>query len=443
MALLRPLSGWGRYPIAECALHQPDSPAALVEALGGIPDGIARGNGRAYGDASLNRHAVVGMLRLDKLIDFDPLTGAIICEAGLLLSELIAAMLPRGWFPPVTPGTKFVTIGGMIASDVHGKNHHGAGSFCDHVEWIDLALGDGRVLRCSPTENAALFAATCGGMGLTGIVLRARFRLLKVETSMVRQRTLRAPTLAHAFALFEGTLGWTYSVAWIDCLASGRDLGRSAIILGEHALLDDIPADRRAAPLDRPARTAKRVPIDFPAAALSRIPVMMFNKLYYAVQRERDAIVDIDPYFYPLDALLEWNRIYGRRGFVQYQCVLPLAESEKGMTRLLRDIAAAGQASFLAVLKRFGKGSFGLLSFPMEGYTLALDFPANDSNFRLLARLDAITREHGGRIYLAKDARTDALSVAGYPHLDSFRAIRREFGFDTRFSSLQSQRLAL
>ena len=443
MSVVRPLAGWGRYPVVDCDLHQPGSPDALVETLGGLPQAIARGNGRAYGDASLNPAATVGMLRLDRLIDLDPATGVVTCEAGVLLSDLISAMLPRGWFPPVTPGTKFVTIGGMIASDVHGKNHHGAGSFCDHVEWFDLALGDGRVLRCSADDNEDLFAATCGGMGLTGIILRASFRLLKVETALVRQRTIRAPTLADAFAAFESTLDWTYSVAWIDCLAQGRDLGRSALILGEHALPDEIPVDRRAAPLARPDRAARRVPIDFPAVALSRPSVQIFNKLYYARQREGDAIADIDPYFYPLDAILEWNRIYGARGFVQYQCVLPLAASEAGMTLLLRDIAAAGQASFLAVLKRFGKGSFGLLSFPMEGYTLALDFPANAANFALLERLDAITRDHGGRIYLAKDSRTEALTTAGYPNLERFRAIRHQYGLDTRFSSLQSQRLGL
>ncbi|MFZ4382669.1 MAG: FAD-binding protein, partial [Sandarakinorhabdus sp.] len=431
------------YPVVDCDLHQPGSPAALLDLVDTLPQVIARGNGRAYGDASLNPAATIGTLRLDRLIDLDPATGAVTAEAGLLLKDLIAAMLPRGWFAPVTPGTKFVTIGGMIASDVHGKNHHGAGSFCDHVEWLDLALGDGRVLRCSPDENADLFAATCGGMGLTGIILRARFRLLKVETSLVRQRTIRAPNLADAFAAFESTLDWTYSVAWIDCLAQGRNLGRSAIILGEHALPDEIPAARRSAPLARPDRAARRVPIDFPTAALSRPSVQIFNKLYYARQVDGMAIVDIDPYFYPLDALLEWNRIYGAPGFVQYQCVLPLGASEAGMTLLLRAIAAAGQASFLAVLKRFGKGSFGLLSFPMAGYTLALDFPANAANFALLERLDAITRDHGGRIYLAKDARTSRLDTAGYPDLERFRAIRQQYGLETRFSSLQSQRLGL
>ena len=437
------LSGWGRYPVAECAVSTPRDAATVPALLDPLPDAIARGNGRSYGDAGMNPAATIDARRLDRLVDFDPATGLLVCEGGVLLSELIDAMLPRGWFAPVTPGTKLVTIGGMIASDVHGKNHHVAGSFCDHVEWIDLAIGEGRVLRCSAREHADLFAAACGGMGLTGVILRAAFRLLKVETAAVRQRTLRAPTLAHAFAAFEASLDWTYSVAWIDCLASGRHLGRSAILLGEHALRDELPPDRRNAPLRRAARKPKRVPVDFPAVALSRTPVRLFNRLYYAAQRPGDAIVDLDPYFYPLDAIRDWNRIYGRRGFVQYQCVLPLAKSEAGLTRLLTAIAAAGQASFLAVLKRMGRQSFGMLSFPMEGYTLALDFPATRSNLALLDRLDGITRDHGGRVYLAKDARAGAAAfAAGYPRLDEFRAARRRYGLD-RFSSLLSRRLEI
>ena len=440
------LSGWGRYPIVECETLRPGSPEAMIAAIASRPDAIARGNGRAYGDAAMNRAATLDARRLDRLLAFDPATGTVTCEAGLLLSELIDAMLPRGWWPPVTPGTKFVTIGGMIAADVHGKNHHGAGSFCDYVDWLDLAIGDddAALVRCSPTENADLFAATCGGMGLTGVVVRAAVRLLAVETSAVRQRTIRTPTLADAFACFDASLDWTYSVAWIDCLASGRDLGRSVVLLGEHARRDEIDPARRTTPFARTLRRPKKVPIDFPPGALGRMPVKLFNKLYYAKARPGDVIVDVDPYFYPLDALLDWNRIYGRRGFVQYQCVLPLAESMAGMNRLLTAIAADGDASFLAVLKRLGRSSFGMLSFPFEGYTLALDFPVKPASLALLNRLDAITAEHGGRIYLAKDARAEAaVFAAGYPRLDEFRALRRAYRLDTRFSSLLSRRLEL
>jgi decaprenylphospho-beta-D-ribofuranose 2-oxidase len=438
------LSGWGRYPVADCAVHRPSDAAAVSALLNALPAAIARGNGRSYGDASLNPEATIDTRRLDHLLDLDRATGSLVCEGGVLLADVIDAMLPRGWFPPVTPGTKFVTIGGMIACNVHGKNHHVAGSIGDHIEWLDLAIGEGRVLRCSASENADLFAATCGGMGLTGVILRACVRMFKVESAAVRQRKLRAPTLAHAFALFEESLEWTYSAAWIDCLANGRDLGRSIILLGEHALTNELPLARRAAPLVRAARRPKRMRVDFPALALSRAAVRIFNWLYYAAQRPGETIVDLEPYFYPLDEIYDWNRIYGRRGFVQYQCVLPLASSEAGVTRLLTEIAMRGQASFLAVLKRMGRQSVGMLSFPMEGYTLALDFPASPANLALLDRLDTITAEHGGRIYLAKDARLSANTfAASYPRLDEFRAVRRHYSLDRHFSSLLSRRLEI
>lgn len=438
------LAGWGRYPVRECTVWQPTTAQALHGTLTPLRTSIARGNGRSYGDASMNVDATIDMRRLDRLISFDEASGTLECEAGVLLSDLVAILVPRGWFPPVTPGTRMVTIGGMIASDVHGKNHHAVGSFCEHVDWFDLDLGDGRMVRCSPSENTDLFAATCGGMGLTGIIVRASFRMLKIETAFMRQRTIRVPDLEQALAVFEQSHGSTYSVAWIDCMATGKSLGRSAILLGEHATLDDLDPARRAVPLARPNRKPKTIPIDFPNFALSGFNVRMFNHLYYAMQRPGGAVVDLDPYFYPLDAIFEWNRIYGRRGFVQYQCVIPLATSEQGIRRLLEAISAAGAGSFLAVLKRMGPQSSGMLSFPMEGYTLALDFPATADNFALLERLDAITADHGGRVYLTKDARVSPdRFAAGYPRLNEFCTVRRQYGLDKRFSSLLSQRLGL
>ena len=444
MTQATPLSGWGRYPVVACAVEHPGDPAAAQTLAARLPDLIARGNGRSYGDASLNRNATLDVRRLDRLLAFDATTGTLTCESGVLLSELIDAMLPQGWFPPVTPGTKFVTIGGMIASDVHGKNHHGAGSFCDHLDWLELATGGGPPIRCSATENANLFAATCGGMGLTGVILRAAFHMLRVETAMVRQRTIHAPNLAAAMTLFENTSDWTYAVAWIDCLAAGAALGRSVLLLGEHATVEELAPDRRAAPFARPVRRAKRLPVDFPSFALSRTSVKLFNKVYYAAQRPGDRLVALDPFFYPLDALLDWNRMYGRGGFVQYQCVIPLAASAAGLRALLEEISATGNASFLAVLKRMGSKSFGMLSFPQEGYTLALDFPATAASFALIARLDAITAHHGGRVYLAKDAcLTAERFTASYPRLQEFRAILDRTGDGRRFSSNLSNRLEI
>jgi FAD/FMN-containing dehydrogenase len=405
---------------------------------------IARGAGRSYGDSSLNPDGVVATDRLAHILELDESSGEIVCEAGVLLSDIIEVTLPRGWFPPVTPGTRFVTVGGMIASDVHGKNHHLSGSFADHVLWLDLALPDGSVLRCSREQNAELFAATMGGMGLTGVVLRCGFRLMAVGSAWIRQTTIRTHDLESTFDAFERAASATYSVGWIDTLTGGSHLGRSVVSLGEHARADELDAGRGADPLRPPGKRPLAVPFDFPSFALSPPSVRVFNELIYWGTTPGEAIRDLYAYFYPLDSLLHWNRIYGRSGFVQYQCVLPLDESLQGMRRLLDVIARAGGGSFLAVLKRMGPESFGLLSFPMEGYTLALDFPASPHNLRLLDRLDAITAEHRGRIYLAKDARAAAAAIeAGYPRLAQFRDIRRRYGLTGKLESLQSRRLDL
>jgi FAD/FMN-containing dehydrogenase len=345
---------------------------------------------------------------------------------------------------PVTPGTKVVTVGGLIAADVHGKNHHGAGSFCEHVLSLDLALADGSIVTCAKERNGELFAATCGGMGLTGVILRATVKMVAVETSRIRLRTVRAANLSDAISVFESEQDVTYSVAWINCLAQGHDLGRSIVFLGEHARADELPAADRAKPLARTHRNPKAVLVDFPAFVLSRPAVRLFNALYFHRHRAGTMLLDLDPYFYPLDAIHDWNRMYGRHGFVQYQPVLPLAESREGLRRLLAEVAKAGQASFLAVLKRMGSQSFGMLSFPLRGYTLTLDFPATARNLALLDRLDHIVREHGGRVYLAKDARTSpAMIEAGYPRLGKFRDVRRRFALAERFASQQSRRLEL
>jgi decaprenylphospho-beta-D-ribofuranose 2-oxidase len=404
---------------------------------------IARGNGRSYGDSSLNPELTMSLLALDRMIAFDETTGVLTCEAGAMLGEIIDLFLGRGWFLPVTPGTRFVTIGGMVASDVHGKNH-GAGSFGDHLEWFDLAVEPGQVLRCSPAENAELFAATCGGMGLTGVILRVAFRMLRVETAMMRQRTIHARSLKETLDLLFRNGNGTYSVAWIDCVARGASLGRSVVTLAEHATRYELPASMRAHPFHRPVPQPKRLPVDLPIFVLSPLSVRLFNEGYYWAHGPGDQLATLDNYFYPLDGILEWNRIYGRRGFAQYQCVLPTEESAAGMQRLLAAISATGDASFLTVLKLMGRQSFGPLSFPRPGFTLALDFAVKPETLALMDRLDAITAEHGGRLYLTKDSRMSRdMLERGYPRLDEFRRVRREYGLDARFQSLQSQRLEL
>jgi decaprenylphospho-beta-D-ribofuranose 2-oxidase len=439
--LTKPLSGWGNYPRIAVRQLAPAGRAGVLAALAAEPGLIARGNGRAYGDAALNPRATLSMLGARGLLAFDPEAGRVTVEAGLLLGDLIEKMLPHGWFVPVTPGTKFVSVGGAVAADVHGKNHHGAGSFSAHVEAFDMALADGRVLTCSATEHPDIFAATCGGMGLTGLILAVTLRLLRVETSLIRQETRRCANLADVMAAFEDARHWSYSVAWIDCLARGASLGRSLLFLGEHARRDEAGQGRGGLLPTR--RRPVRVPVDFPSWALNRWSVAAFNELYWRRARPGTAFVDYDRYFYPLDAILEWNRIYGRAGFVQYQCVLPKAASDAGLTALLTRISRAGAGSFLSVLKLFGAPA-KMLSFPLEGFTLALDFPANRTTFALLDELDAIVADHGGRLYLAKDARMGAaLFRRGYPHLPEFEALRTRIDPEQKFWSVQSRRLGL
>ena len=375
--------------------------------------------------------------KVNRFLHFDPLTGELQCEAGVLLADVVRTFAPRGWFPPVTPGTKFVTVGGMAACDVHGKNHHGAGSFGRHLQWLDVMLADGAVVRAQPEDD--LFGAVVGGMGLCGVILRLAFRLIPIESGVVRQETVAAPDLAAAMRTFEARRDATYSVAWIDCLATGRAQGRSLVHLGEHATADEA----RSAPPARPKRD-RRVPVDFPSFALNPLSVRAFNEVYWRRGKPGASLVGYEPYFYPLDGVLEWNRIYGSQGFVQHQCVLPPESAEPALRLMLGRIAARGAGAFLAVLKLMGEATPGCpLSFPMPGWTLALDFKADAANFSLLIELDAIVADHGGRLYLAKDARAGASSLRGYPELDRFRRLRDRFDPHRRFRSLLSERLGL
>jgi decaprenylphospho-beta-D-ribofuranose 2-oxidase len=444
------LGGWGRYPRVATRLCAPRDEAGVCDALAGSGAVIARGNGRAYGDSAVSPGTTLDMRRFNRMLSFDESSGVLVAESGVLLGDVIAAFLPRGWFPHVTPGTKFVSLGGAIAADVHGKNHHKEGSFGRYVEWIELMGPDGGVLRCSPSQNAELFAWTLGGMGLTGVILRAAIRLRRVESGWIRQTTLAAPDLDAALAIFERTQDATYSVAWIDCLAHGPSLGRSLVMLGEHAKLDELEQRQRASPFETPRRATRNVPLDFPGWALNGFSVSLFNDLYYSRGKARagktmtgESLTDWDSYFYPLDGLLEWNRIYGKRGFTQFQCVLPLCASRDGLRALLETVSAEGQASFLAVLKRMGPQD-SAMSFPMEGYTLALDFPVSPPALALQERLDAIVIEHGGRFYLAKDARmTRETLAASDPRAARLAAMRERQGLAPAFRSAQSERLGL
>jgi decaprenylphospho-beta-D-ribofuranose 2-oxidase len=440
------LTGWGRYPRHEGDVVEAPAPGAVPGLMAGHAGLVARGNGRAYGDAAIGERITLATGRLDRFRAFDPASGRLTVEAGVLLADILA-LVSRGFFPPVVPGTKFVTVGGMIAADVHGKNHHRDGGFGAHVEELKLAVPDGRTLACSPVENAELFAATVGGMGLTGTILEATFRLRRVETGWMRQRTIVANNLDAAIAALQETAGATYSVAWIDCLARGASLGRSLVYAAEHATRDDVAALRPGAALfPSPRQGRLAVPLDLPASVLNRASVRAFNGLYFRRGARRAGepfLVHWDPYFFPLDGVCDWNRIYGRGGFVQYQCVIPPAAARQALGDIIERISRRGRASFLAVLKPLGAGA-GTIAFPMEGFTLALDLPVTPDVFPLLDELDAVVVKAGGRIYLAKDARqSPATFEAGYSGLAAFRDMRRALGADGRIASRLSTRLAI
>ncbi|MBS44185.1 MAG: FAD-linked oxidase [Nocardioides sp.] len=428
--------GWGKHPVVEAELLSAQARADVVAAVAAGPL-TPRGLGRSYGDSSLGDR-VLDLTRLDSFVAFDEATGAVTVEAGVSLSEVLRVLLPRGWFLPVTPGTRYVTVGGAIASDIHGKNHHKDGTFTDHVSSFELLVASGEVLTVSRTSHPDLFAATCGGMGLTGVVLEATFTMRPVGSGDVVETVVKAPDLDAALEAFAARADATYSVAWVDLLASGARLGRSLVMTGEHA--DDGPLTTDGS---EPRAT---VPLDMPSVLLNPLSVRAFNHLYYARVRQPQLThrVGHQPFFYPLDTVAEWNRLYGRRGFLQYQLAIPFGDGPALVREILRVVAAAGLASPLAVLKVFGPGNSHLLSFPVEGYTLALDLQATPRAFEVADRLDRLVLAAGGRLYLAKDARmSEETFRASYPRIEEFEAVRRRYGADGVFVSTQSRRLGL
>lgn len=435
------LSGWGRHPVQECRVYRPEKVAELGEVMRAEPEGgvVSRGLGRAYGDAALNAGgAVVSHLRLNRILGFDEATGVVEAEGGVTLGDLADVFLPRGWFLPVVPGTRHVTVGGAIAADVHGKNHHRDGTFGRFVDEIRLITPGRGPLACSRETEGDAFRATLGGMGLTGAIVSAKLRLMRVASSSVTVDSLPVRDLDDALARFgETDSGHRYSVAWIDALAKGRNLGRGVLMQGDHT-----PAD--AAPPRSKRRTLPRVPFDLPGPTLNRVTVGAFNRLYRATHGARTgAIEPLESFFWPLDAVGDWNRVYGRRGFVQYQLVVP-PERGDALAAVLRRAAESGRASFLAVLKRFGPAGEGILSFPMAGWTLSLDFPVAAGLAEMLREMDRIVADAGGRVYLAKDAMLDAETFARmYPAAEAFRAIRRTLDPDGVLTSSLARRVDL
>lgn len=444
----RALQGWGGTSPSVSLVHPAGDDRDLVAMVTepGRRGVLARGLGRSYGDAAQNGGGLVAdMTTRNRVLSVDTQTGEVSVEAGVSLDTLMRLLLPMGLFVPVSPGTRQVTVGGAVAADIHGKNHHVDGSFGDHLASIDLLCADGSIRHLTPLDD--LFWATVGGMGLTGVVLRVTLRMKPVETAYCVVDTERCANLDDLMQrMTTDDHRYTYSVAWVDCLASGASLGRSVLTRGWPATLDQLPRRLRHKPLDfRPPELAV-APAHLPSGMLNHLTVAAFNNVwYYKSPRERRGeIQSIGAFFHPLDGVRQWNRIYGSRGFLQYQFVVPFG-AEDALRRCLTMLSDAGQASFLAVLKRFGHGNSGHLSFPMPGWTLTLDIPVGSAELGgLLDRLDEEVIAAGGRLYLAKDSRMTAATMRKmYPRLEQWREIRHEADPDGVFMSDLARRLEL
>ncbi|WP_313386142.1 FAD-binding oxidoreductase [Chishuiella sp.] len=429
---LTSVANWGLYPTIKANVISPTTLLEFQEAVLSNKDIIARGNGRCYGDASL-QNTIISTSKWNKFISFDRENGIIEVESGVRLDEVIEVSVPEGFFISVTPGTKFITVGGAISSDVHGKNHHVDGCFSDHVIHFDLMIEDGSIIRCSRNENENLFWSTIGGMGLTGIILSAKFILKKIETSYIRNEAIQAKNLDEIFELFESSESWTYNVAWLDCLQKGNSLGKSIMLRGEHATINELPDKFKNNPLKIKKKLNLNIPFFFPGFVLNSLSIKIFNWIFFNKQGKKHLknYVDYETFFYPLDAVHNWNRIYGKNGFIQYQFVIPKEKGKEGMRKILETIAKSGNGSFLVVLKLFGDNNpQAYNSFPMKGYTLALDFKVNSGLEKLVKDLDKIVMEFGGHIYRTKDAMSNPELTNYLKNVDS-----------DKFESMQSERI--
>jgi decaprenylphospho-beta-D-ribofuranose 2-oxidase len=442
--VVRPLSGWGRYPVESSCVYEPRAEDELAEILAGRRQEtyISRGAGRSYGDAALNaRGAVVSHLRLNRLLDFDPATGVLACEAGVTIGDIVAALLPRGFFPAVVPGTRAVTVGGAIANDIHGKNHPRAGSFASTLTELTLLTPEGRRVVCSPAVHAAAFWATAGGLGLTGVILSARLRLRRVEGDAMAVDVRRLPDLdATLRALDDAARTREYALGWVDGLARGRASGRGVVFAGDHAAAGDGRGARR-----RTLRVRLQVPFTMPAGLLRPTAVRVFNGWYHGRHAARAAGgSDVDRFFFPLDRVVGWNRLYGRPGFVQYQAAVPAGAAPAAFADMLERGAAHGHAPYLVVVKRFGPANPGPLSFPLDGFTIAMDMPVRPGLRAHARALDEIVLRGGGRVYPGKDVFLDGSTLrAMYPQVSRFLGVRRELDPERVLGSTLARRAEL
>jgi len=425
-----PISSWGRLTSHEHKSVMLNDRNQVDKIIGQGKPGIAYGMGRSYGDVCLNPGGILWRTAgLDRLIAFDRKAGTLTCEAGVLLRDILRLVVPSGWILPVTPGTQIVTVGGAIANDVHGKNHHIDGSFGDHIEWLKLVRTDGSIIECCPNENREWFTATVGGLGLTGVITEARIKLKRVAGAWLDTETIPYTNIVDFFNLADiSESSWEHTVSWIDCL-SGK--GRGIFMRGNPSQMQGENTTSRKL----------RVPITPPFSLVNKFTLRPFNYAYFSLKKMQSgkSLMHYEPFFYPLDNLSEWNRMYGPKGFYQYQSVVPRETGHDAVLELLKQITKSGEGSFLAVIKTFGNRTpMGMMSFPMPGVTLALDFPNRGKRtLQLMDRLDSVVKEAGGRLYLAKDARMPVgfLDTA-YPKWKEFIAYR-----DPGISSALSRRL--
>ncbi|MBL8605360.1 MAG: FAD-binding oxidoreductase [Myxococcales bacterium] len=430
------LSAWGMLPMPGTEIITEDLSHSTLDAV------LSRGLGRSYGDSSLPARAtdrVVATRHANRILGFDPETGILRVEAGFALAELNRLFMPLGFFSPVTPGTKFVTVGGMVASDVHGKNHHREGCFGAHVRWLKVRLADNSVVTCSPTELPDLFDGTIGGMGLLGHILEVEFTLHRIPSQWVYMESERVPDIdSFISGLNTAAPKWPMTMGWIDCLTRGRSMGRGVLMAGRWAEAHEAPA---TTPRLGPKIT---LPFMLPNWLLNPLTASLFNFAYYwrHFQKKKTTLVKPEPFFYPLDAILHWNRAYGARGFTQYQCVLPRRAGEKAVSAFMERLTALGGASPLCVIKDCGEEGRGVLSFPMEGTSIAVDMAVSPDIQHIVDNLNAFVIETGGRIYLTKDRFTRADQFRKMePRLDRFMALRDKYDPQRRLRSAQSVRL--
>lgn len=439
------LAGWGANLRVDCAVAEPSSPMDVAKVLD-TAGSISRGLGRSYGDCAINAGGqVLRTTSMDRFLSFDPVTGVLVCEAGASLESIIAVFASQGWFPMITPGTKFVTVGGCIANDIHGKAHHAQGCFVNCVESMTVLLASGDVVTASRTENADLFWASFGGMGLLGVILTATIYLRKIETTYFHQKSIKARNLDEMMAvLAENDHAYPYSVATLDVFGTGANLGRGVLTVGDHVTREQLPPNLAADPLAVSGPPKITVPFELPDFTLNPVTMRMVNAVIQQIQSSAAPIGHYESFFYPLDKVAEWNRGYGKRGFTQYQFVIPFADGEKQMRKILNVILSSGQLPFLNVLKRLGKESGGTLSFPKEGWTFAIDFPIRAETEALTHRLDAMVIEAGGRIYLGKDSFIDAANFRTmYPEVDQWLAVKAKYDPRNVFTSNLGRRVGL